>query len=317
MDLASRQHRQQVGRARTACGGEVAHAREQIERPGHLGEVFGGQPDDREHTAGPQHPSRFPQRLLPVLHLVQHGHHRHRVDAVIGARQRTGVTGQHVQALGRGLGTHLGTDVDDRHRPSGRSHRLGVVPGAASDVPESASRCDGQVLQERFHQRGAGTPRLVVAAGLVGVIVSQIGTESRGAGDNRHQVRALRRLVSSQDLVQRFQPSRQPAALLDLGAHLPQLGTDDLGQRSVVVAVEKRGHLLQLESELAQRLNAVDPFDVGGGVDPVPVVLTPMRHQQPQPVVVVQRPDRQAGRLGDLTDFQSVVCHVLDHSRLT
>ena len=100
------------------------------------------------------------------------------------------------------------------------------------------------------------------------------------------------------------------------GSRLVELGELAAHRRGdVAVAVERRRHLRQAQPELAQRHDPVQAAHVVGAVEPVSGIGPLRRDQQPDLVVVVQRPDRQAGPLGQLADAQLVVSVLHDDDR--
>ncbi len=94
--------------------------------------------------------------------------------------------------------------------------------------------------------------------------------------------------------------TQRPLALkVVLGAL--QMAAHDRRQPALVV-VEDRRDLAQRQPELAQRDDPIQPLHVGVTVQPVPRGRALRRHEQPEPVVVMQRLDRQARRRRKLAD---------------
>jgi hypothetical protein len=95
----------------------------------------------------------------------------------------------------------------------------------------------------------------------------------------------------------------QRGRLFDLLAQRGDLLRDDVGKRRVGTGEEGRD-VRQRHAEPPQRLDVVQPRDVGAVVEAVAGIGARRRRQQTDAVVVVQRAHRQAGTRGQFADLQ-------------
>src|SRR5690606_33105454 len=75
--------------------------------------------------------------------------------------------------------------------------------------------------------------------------------------------------------------------------------------------VQHPADLLEREPELPQRPDLLEPRDVPLPVQPVAGAAARRRPQEPDPVVVVERADRQSCPAGQLTDLPVVPLHLV------
>lgn len=82
------------------------------------------------------------------------------------------------------------------------------------------------------------------------------------------------------------------------------------------VLVEQRRDLLQSEPQASQRQDLVEPPHVLSRIQAVTGRRPLPRHQEADIVVVVQRPDRRAGHLRELSDLPAPVRALIHRPRI-
>lgn len=125
--------------------------------------------------------------------------------------------------------------------------------------------------------------------------------------DHRHRLQGVQELVGRRLVV--FDGAEEPCEPEPEGLERRELLCDAVQVAAhrggdAVAGVQQRSDLLERKPDIAQRPQPVQPPNVGRGVEPVPGLRSLGRHEQPEAVVVVQGPDRDARRPCQVADLE-------------